>query len=90
MRPSIAATRLPEMKHDAVRFVQRLDEPADLGAHDPLERDCVRARRRRRRSARAQRRGDLQPDEAGADDDDVLRRLRRAATIARLSANERR
>ena len=32
--------------------------------------------------------GDLEPDEAGADDDDALRADARFATIARLSAND--
>ena len=90
VRPSTRRDRLAQVEHDAVRLVELPDEAADLRPHDALQRRAVGRDDVDLDAARAQRRGDLQADEAGADDDHARRRCRAWATIARLSANERR
>ena len=73
-------------------LVQRLDELAEVAPHHALERkhfgrdDIHRAVR----IARAKRRGDLEADEARADDDRVRSVFGWRQMIARLSRSERR
>ena len=59
------------MKRNALRLVQRSNEPAHFDAHHPLERSAVRRDDIDGDAAGAQRRRDFQPDEAGAGHDDV-------------------
>ncbi len=63
--------RLARVEGDALRLVQRSDEPSHLGAHDPLERRALRRDDIDGNAAGPQRRRDLQTDEAGADHDDT-------------------
>ena len=68
--------RLPEVEHDAVRFVKPLHEASELDAHDPLERHRIRRDHVDVDAARPQRGRDLEADEAGADDNDARGALR--------------
>ena len=82
--------RVLEVKDDALLFMQGADEIAHLRTQDTLHRPLVRRHDMDLDLAVAQRRRDLEPDEAGADHHRALRLLRPASMIARLSASERR
>jgi hypothetical protein len=64
---------VPEMKDDAMRFVQTPDEVAELRPQHPLQRPLLGRDDVHLEPARAQRRGDLEPDEAPPDDDRTMR-----------------
>ena len=61
------------MKDDAVGFVNGSDETADVGPHHTLEWHVVRGHHVHRDAASAERRRDLEADEACADHDGVFR-----------------
>ena len=66
-----------EMEHDALLLVQRSNERAEVVAEHALERKLLRRDDVDVDLARAQRRRDLEADEARADHDGALCRLRR-------------
>ena len=75
-RASIAVAVSPRWKIDAVLLVQAAHEVAELGAQHALQRALVRRDDVHVDAARAQRRGDLEADEARADHDRAPRRCR--------------
>ena len=87
--PRIDVTVSPKMEHDAVRLVQRSNEPTDLRADNPLEWQLLRRDDVDRKPSRPQRSGHLETDKAGANDDHMSCVLVRS-TMARPSAKERR
>ena len=68
---------IAEMEDDAVLFVQRAHEVAHLGPEHALHRPLLRRHDMDLDIARAQRRRDLEPDEAGTDHDRAARAVRR-------------
>src|SRR5207244_2022025 len=66
----------PEMKRDALRFVQRLNEFAEVVAHDALERKLLWCDYVNAESAGSQRGGDLESNKARPNHDRSFRVLR--------------
>jgi hypothetical protein len=66
-------SRLLQVKADAVLFMEFPDEIAQLGPHESLERPSLRRYDIHLQLSRPQRRGYLEPDEAGAQDHRPLR-----------------
>ena len=64
-----SADGVAEMENDAMLFMQRADDVAELRAHHVLQRARLRRDHMDLEPAGAQRRRDFQPDEAGADHD---------------------
>jgi hypothetical protein len=71
-----ACDRLSQVEYDALRFVQGLNEAADLRAHDTLQRHLIRRDHVDADAPASQRRRDFETDEAGARHHDMLRRAR--------------
>jgi hypothetical protein len=64
------------VKYHAVLFVDRSNDVPDFSSHDALERPRLRRDDANFEAPLAERRGDFQTDEARADDDRALGRIK--------------
>src|SRR5262249_51702764 len=74
-----------EVEDDAMFLMPRADEVGELGAHDPLQRPPAGSNHMDLEIAVTERRGNLEPDEARAQDHDAARLRRKlddAAAVA--------